>query len=90
MLTAQKLPEVLLDKSIEYHTRRGLRDCDCEYCTVKSAGTYEIAHIGQMRKWSGYSPMTLDSWEVWASLQKERRNSAERLREKLTELKLEL
>lgn len=89
---SQKLPEVLLDKSIEYHTRRGLRlGCDCEYCRVKQNGTTSIAHTGT---WMQYGKPNLlsdhDSWEIWAVIQKSRKEQAKELRTKLNELKLEL
>lgn len=94
MTVSQKLPEVLLEKSITFHTRKGLRDwCDCEYCRVKRSGTNEIAHTGtwmhydhpRINQFSNY-----DNWELWAAIIKRRKDKAKKLRQELNELKLKL
>lgn len=45
----EKLVEALLDAHIKWHCRKGLRDCDCDYCLTKKAGTRYI----------GYTPFPL-------------------------------
>lgn len=43
------LLEHLFDAYIKWHIRKGLRDCDCDYCITKKAGTRYI----------GYTPFPL-------------------------------
>lgn len=40
----ERLPKVILDKSITYHCRKGLRWCDCSYCQFKYRASYDMAY----------------------------------------------
>lgn len=87
---SQKLPEVLLDKSVEYHCRRGLRSwCDCDYCAEKRNGTARIAHIGTTANFSFYGHVSIayENYELWAYIVRQRREQAKKLRDKLNDIK---
>jgi len=60
------MPRLLLDKGVEWHTRKGLReDCCCDYCLKKNKGTHEIANEVHEHR-IGYFPRTsLGNYYTW-------------------------
>ena len=49
---AQAFPLAILEAQFERHTRRGQRDCDCEYCNRKRIGTAEVATATRNISWA--------------------------------------
>lgn len=88
--TQDRLIPRLLDQSIEYHTRKGMRDwCDCAYCKAKRAGTQRLFRAGTMIHYGcAYSPV--DDWQLWAAINGYRTSLKNELREELNELKATL
>lgn len=83
----------LLDKSVEYHTRKGLRDwCDCDYCYTKRNGTRSIYHVGTYCHYDqGFLPdRQYDGRQMHAYVTARRNDEIEKLRKKLNEKKQEL
>lgn len=81
------MPSLLLDKGVEWHTRKGLReDCDCNYCLKKKRGTYEIANEAYENR-IGYSPRSsfgnYFTWYDKETMQYIREGYRERQREEL-------
>lgn len=49
---AKLFPAAILEMQYERHTRRGQRDCDCEYCNRKRSGTREVADATRNISWA--------------------------------------
>lgn len=87
---SQRLPKALLERTIEYHTRRGLRTwCDCHYCVTKRSGTREIGIQGsRIAGWPHRGDVFfLDQWEVGSRINNARTRLRVALRARLNEIK---
>lgn len=74
---------ILLDKSIEYHTRKGLRTwCDCSYCEIKRKGTNSIYNVGTYVHYDHYG-CDVNDWTTWARINARRKVEIDNLRDKL-------
>lgn len=49
---AKQFPRLLLEMELERHTRKGQRECDCEYCNAKRIGTAMVGHACRNVSWS--------------------------------------
>lgn len=71
---ADQLPSFFLDRAIEFHCRKGLRDCGCSYCMAKRLLTYRLSN-GKQLAWDvgvhmSYIPRNTWDWYERRSYEK--------------------
>jgi hypothetical protein len=88
---AAKLIPRLLDRGVEYHCRKKLRNwCNCDYCLAKKIGSRDISLVGMYFDYP-YLPRYnyAEAWDVHARIVAARRRKVQALRLRLKTIKEE-